>query len=127
MKRGFLSFSKMLAIALTAFALLAGEVFSQSGGTVTIDLAAQNSAFDQKTVTVPAGARVIINFENRDRIPHNVSVYESERAIKVFYYSKIINGMQNVQYEFTAPEKPGTYFFRCDLHPRGMIGDFVVE
>lgn len=117
----------MLSIALTVFGLPAGKVFSQSAGAVTIDLTARNNAFDRRILTVPAGARVIINFNNWDRIPHNVSVYESERASKVIYYGTIINGSQSVQYEFTAPAQPGTYFFRCDLHPRGMIGDFVVE
>ena len=118
---------KMLWIALAAFALLAGNALAQSGGKVRIDLAALNSAFDRKTITVPAGSRVIIHFDNRDRIPHNVSVYENERAVKVIYYGRIINGLQDVQYEFIAPEQPGSYFFRCDLHPRWMIGDFVVE
>ena len=40
---------KMLWIALAAFVLLAGNGFAQSGGTVTIDLAALNSAFDRKS------------------------------------------------------------------------------
>ena len=118
---------KMLWIALAAIALLAGNALAQNSGTVTIALAARNSAFDRETITVPAGSRVIIHFENRDRIPHNVSVYENGRAVKVIYYGRIINGLQDVQYEFTAPAQPGTHFFRCDLHPRGMIGDFVVE
>jgi plastocyanin len=118
---------KMLWIAFAAIALLAGNASAQSGATVTIDLAALNGAFDRQTITVPAYARVVLHFENRDRIPHNVSVYENERAVKVIYYGRIINGLQDVQYEFTAPAQPGTYFFRCDLHPRGMIGDFVVE
>ena len=28
--------------------------------------------------------------------------------------------------EFLAPERPGTFFFRCDLHPKTMTGEFVV-
>jgi plastocyanin len=30
-------------------------------------------------------------------------------------------------YEFDAPEEPGAYFFRCDVHPTAMTGTFRVE
>ena len=93
----------------------------------TIDVTARGVAFDKEILTVPAGARVAIDFVNEDRIPHNVSVYESPKAREVIYYGKIINGLEAVRYEFTAPEQPGVYFFRCDLHPLGMIGSFAVE
>jgi hypothetical protein len=69
MKGGFLSYPVMLAVALTAFGLLAGNAFSQSARAVTIDLTARDTAFDRKAITVPAGAQVIINFDNRGRIP----------------------------------------------------------
>ena len=93
---------------------------------VMVEIVASNSVFDLESIAVPAGARVIIDFDNQDKIPHNVSVYESKEARKIVFYGKIINGLQTVRYEFTAPENPGTYFFRCDLHPKSMIGDFVV-
>lgn len=134
MKRAIPFLPRILPISLALFCLLAWSVFAQKASntpaearTVTIDLVAQEVAFGRQIITVPAGARVIINFINQDRIPHNVSVFESRQARKVIYYGEIINGSQTVQYGFTAPEKPGIYFFRCDLHPRGMIGDFVVE
>ncbi len=112
---------------LAALGLPAGSAFSQSDRTVTVLLQAQDNAFDRETITVPAGARVILEFTNRDRIPHNVSVYETERAKKVIYFGRIINGSDSVRYELTAPEQAGVYFFRCDLHPRGMTGRFVVR
>ena len=125
---------RILLISLALVCVLTGKAIAQKAGntpaetrTVTVDLVAQGNAFDKQIITVPAGARVVISFINQDRIPHNVSVYESRQARKVIYYGRIINGTQTVQYEFTAPEQPGTYFFRCDLHPRGMIGDFIVE
>ena len=30
-----------------------------------------------------------------------------------------------ITYVFTAPAIPGTYYFRCDLHP-SMQGQFIV-
>ncbi|MFW6181683.1 MAG: cupredoxin domain-containing protein [Spirochaetota bacterium] len=133
MKRALWLFPLAL-IVLAVSGLPAGSGFSRSDSdtvaisdTVTIDLQARNNAFDRETVTVPAGARVIITFVNRDRIPHNVSVYETEQARKVIYFGRIINGSESVRYELTAPERAGVYFFRCDLHPRRMTGSFVVQ
>ncbi|HVN74616.1 MAG TPA: hypothetical protein VMT44_08495 [Methanoregula sp.] len=30
-------------------------------------------------------------------------------------------------YRFTAPETPGTYYFRCDVQPSVMNGEFIVR
>jgi plastocyanin len=93
---------------------------------VTIDLVAENIAFDTETITVPAGAEVTINFENRDAVQHNFAVYESSDAGTIIFRGEII-GRGNATYTFTAPEEPGTYFFRCDVHPAQMTGTFVAE
>jgi len=70
---------------------------------------------------------VTMNFENRDDgIPHNVAVYTDSSASRVIFRGEIITGPAEVTYTFTAPEEPGTYFFRCDVHP-SMNGGFVVE
>ncbi|MHB8052837.1 MAG: cupredoxin domain-containing protein [Methanoregula sp.] len=39
----------------------------------------------------------------------------------------IITGGQDITYRFTAPAAPGTYFFRCDVHPSVMKGTFIVR
>jgi plastocyanin len=39
----------------------------------------------------------------------------------------VITGPKKITYTFDAPEKPGTYFFRCDIHPTTMTGQFIVE
>jgi len=96
----------------------------------TIDLVAETIAFDTDSITVPACAQVTISFENRDiGILHNFAVYETSAAQNAIFVGEIIAGPQNITYTytFTAPEQPGTYFFRCDVHPTAMTGDFVVE
>ena len=94
---------------------------------VTIDLTAENIAFDQKTITVPSGADVTVNFENRDSgVPHNFAVYDTDAAKNVIFQGKIITGLAKTTYTFKAPDKPGTYFFRCDVHPTQMTGQFIV-
>ena len=93
---------------------------------VSIDLTAQNIAFDKSTITAPAGAKVTMNFVNKDSMPHNFALYTDSSAATSIFVGKIIN-KGSVTYSFTAPEKPGSYFFRCDVHPVKMTGAFVAQ
>ncbi len=94
---------------------------------VTIDLAANNRMFDKSTITVPAGANVTINFNNQESIPHNFALYETSQAENAIFKGEVITGPRTTVYTFDAPKEPGTYFFRCDIHPQTMTGQFVVE
>ncbi len=99
-----------------------------AGETVTMNLTADNMAFDTDTITVPAGAEVTINFDNQDDgIPHNFAVYENSTAQDPIFQGEIVTGPDTTEYTFTAPEEPGTYYFQCDVHPSQMNGDFIVE
>jgi len=85
-------------------------------------------AFDKTTLTVPAGSQININFDNKDEgIPHNFAVYTDSTATQSIFAGQIITGPATTTYTFTAPSQPGTYFFRCDVHPTTMIGDFIVQ
>jgi len=98
------------------------------GQTVNIDLTAQNVTFSLSTITVPAGAHVVVNFTNQDAMPHDLAVYTDSSARQVIFRGQIITGPNaSVTYSFTAPSQPGTYFFRCDVHPTLMMGQFVVQ
>ncbi len=102
------------------------ETSSNASENVTIAVTAQGMAFNTSTITVPAGANVTIIFNNQDSgIPHNIAFYETSAAKDQIYVGEIINGPRTVNYNFTAPSTPGTYFFRCDVHP-SMRGDFIV-
>ena len=92
----------------------------------TVAIAAENFGFSTETITVGAGAEVTIEFDNRDDgVPHNVSVYTDASAAEAIFVGEIVTGPARVTYTFTAPSEPGTYFFRCDVHP-SMNGAFVV-
>ncbi len=93
---------------------------------VTINLVAQNMAFDKNTITVSAGALVTINFDNRDSVSHNFALYTNSNASTSIFVGQII-GRGTITYTFTAPTTPGNYFFRCDVHPTIMTGTFVVQ
>jgi len=90
-----------------------------------VKITAKNFAFDLSTITVPAGSQVIVEFENEDRAPHNVAFYTTPSLTTTIYKGDIITGPSKITYTFTAPSTPGTYFFRCDVHP-SMQGQFIV-
>jgi plastocyanin len=95
--------------------------------TITIPLTAQNMSFNQTTITVPAGVAVRINFTNQDAgVSHNVAIYENERAERSIFIGEITIGPSTVSYTFAAPDEPGIYYFRCDVHPATMNGQFIV-
>lgn len=99
-----------------------------TGPSVTVDLSAKSFAFDKASITVPAGAAVTLNFTNNDSgVPHNFSLYTDSSAAKAIFVGKIIQGVSTITYQFTAPSTPGTYFFRCDVHPTQMTGSFIVQ
>lgn len=95
--------------------------------TVTIDLTAQNTAFNLNSISVPAGSEVTINFNNMENgIQHNFAVYTNSTANEPIFVGDIITGPSTISYTFTAPAEPGDYFFRCDVHPTQMFGLFIV-
>lgn len=97
------------------------------GEEVSVALSADNIAFDRNTITVPAGARVTMTFNNKEGVAHNFALYETSAADNAIFVGETITGPETITYEFAAPSTPGTYFFRCDVHPTTMTGDFIVE
>ncbi len=93
-----------------------------------VTVTAKNVAFDTKKITVAADKQVTIHFVNQDpsSVQHNIAVYDSPKAAKTIYKGKVIPGGSDIDYTFKTP-KPGTYFFRCDIHPTSMTGTFVVK
>jgi plastocyanin len=96
------------------------------GQSVTINLIAQGMSFDKSTITVPAGAAVTLNFNNKDSAPHNFALYTNSGAGTPIFRGQTISAT-TVIYTFTAPTTPGSYFFRCDVHPTSMTGTFIVQ
>jgi plastocyanin len=94
---------------------------------VTVTVVAKNRAFDTNTIRVPANSRVTIKLENKDPDPHNIAVYDTPEAEQEIFVSDTISGSgSSTSGEFDAPP-PGTYFFRCDVHPVTMTGQLIVE
>ena len=78
-------------------------------------ITAQNLSFGQAEVAVPAGAPFQLTFTNQDSAPHNVAIYTDSSASQAVYQGEIFSSGTRV-YDIPALA-PGTYFFRCDVHP----------
>jgi plastocyanin len=105
-----------------------GTTPGPSTGGNTITVTAAGMAFDTSTITVSAGAHVTITFINNDSgVRHNVAFYTSAAATTVINIGGMTTGVSTLTYTFDAPTTPGTYFFRCDVHPTTMTGEFIVK
>jgi len=95
-----------------------------SGATADVTISALNVAFEQSSVTAPAGKPFTILFDNKDAsVPHDVYIKDSTGA-DVFEGS-IVNGPAQMIYNVPALAA-GTYTFVCSIHSN-MTGTMVVQ
>ena len=96
-----------------------------SGGAIA--LVAKNVAFDQQSLTAPAGAPFQIKFDNQDSgIPHNVAIYGGSSSTNNLFRGTTVTGPGQATYD--VPALPaGAYQFQCDVHPTQMKGTLVVH
>jgi plastocyanin len=119
-------------------ALVAGGLGIVTGGTSadqegtgqkpaeTLMIAAQGIAFNRDTLEPPWGKPFAIEFTNSDvDTPHNVAIYTDSSASTRLFVGEIFPGAASRTYSVPALD-PGTYFFRCDVHPTQMTGSVVV-
>ena len=88
-------------------------------------ISALNIAFDRSEVAVPAGRAFVLVFENRESLPHNVSIYGDVSFRDAKFEGNIFSGPATQPYPVPALA-PGTYRFRCDIHPI-MVGLIVAS
>ena len=111
-------------ISVPAFTFGLGGAATPTAGTVSIS--ARSIAFDASRLTAPAGKRFDISFDNQDaNVPHNVAIYRTSAATNALFRGTIVTGPRSVVYHVPALQ-PGSYFFRCDVHPQ-MKGTLVVR
>ncbi|HEX9410158.1 MAG TPA: cupredoxin domain-containing protein [Actinomycetota bacterium] len=89
-----------------------------------VEVTAKNFQFDPSTLAAPSQAFTLA-FHNDDRgIPHNVAIYTDSSATKALFVGATFSGTKTVDYRAPALS-PGSYFFRCDVHPQ-MTGTLEV-
>lgn len=87
-----------------------------------VEISADNVEFDTDELQVPAGEPFIIRFENKEPLPHNVSIFDGTTAL---FEGEIVTGPTTVDYQVPALDA-GTYDFLCEVHPN-MTGTVVAE
>ena len=68
----------------------------------------------------------MLTFVNDDDVSYSFSLYTNASARTRLFAAKPFRGPGTAVYRFTAPLTPGTYYFRCDLHPVTVNGNFIV-
>ncbi|MFN2545532.1 MAG: cupredoxin domain-containing protein [Actinomycetota bacterium] len=126
--------SVLVSAAFSVFVLAACG--GSSGGTdhhatckpagTRLHVEAQGFKFDTDCLAAPADEAFTIELDNHDSgVPHNVDIMTSADGDTVFK-GDVIDGVKTVTYHVKAM-KPGTYRFRCDVHPSTMQGTFIVS
>jgi plastocyanin len=119
-------------VALLAACSGSGDASDNTGGgTIGVvngaaEINADDLEFDASTIQAPAGEEFTITLNNLESQPHNFAVYVEEGGEQIASSGDPITGPDATD-EVTVPAlEPGTYFFKCDVHPE-MNGSIVVE
>jgi plastocyanin len=99
-------------------------------GTTTVEngearICADDLAFDATTIQAPANEEFNVTFTNAESQPHNVAIYTEEGGEEIVI-GDIITGPNVTNQVAVDALEPGTYYFRCDLHPE-MEGELIVS
>jgi plastocyanin len=91
---------------------------------------ASASGFDKACFGEVASKAFSVEFKNDDTgIPHNWALYTDSSAATLLGGAPdagtFITGPDQTTYQVKALD-PGVYFYRCDIHPTVMFGQFVV-
>ena len=123
----------LATVALAAVAFVAAACGTTNAGNgqpsapASVDpnapaIVAKDIKFVTTQVKVPAGKAFGLSFDNQDGAPHNVAIYADSSASQNLFQGEIFSGATRV-YQVPALA-PGSYFFRCDVHP-DMTGTIV--
>lgn len=116
----------VIGLAATGIESEKGEV-EKAAEPQRIEIGALNISFDKGQLTIEAGRKSVIEFNNREAVSHNVAIFAGADASgKKVFTGEIFSGPEIVEYQVPAIE-PGSYFFRCDVHPTQMTGTIVAE
>jgi plastocyanin len=102
----------------------AGGSAAPSGAAADVTISASNIAFEQSSVTAPAGKAFTILFDNKDAsVPHDVYIRDAG-GTQVFA-GAIVSGPAQTTYNVPSLAA-GSYTFVCSIHSN-MTGTMVVH
>jgi plastocyanin len=91
-----------------------------------LEIAAISNEFDVEELRAPAGS-ITVEFDNRDGgIPHNIHFFKGDDAEGESVAETTLE-VGPIEQTLTFDVEPGTYYYRCDVHPTTMEGTLTVE
>jgi len=90
--------------------------------------AEKSIGFSVTELEAKPGQPVTVTYTNDSKVPHNIAFYDGPDAesTKIVQSETITGPGATTTVSFTAPTEPGSYLFRCELHPLQMMGTLVV-
>jgi cytochrome c oxidase subunit 2 len=93
-------------------------------GPAPIPISAINVLFEQTELNAPADVPFVIEFDNKEAVPHNVAINDASGAS--IFVGEIVTGPIKVTYDIPALAA-GSYPFLCSVHPTTMVGTLTVN
>lgn len=90
-----------------------------------VQISAKDLKFSTSTMSAPANKPFQIAFNNEEGAPHNVAIYSDGSFSNKVFGDDPFGGPKMVTYSVPALS-PGSYAFRCDIHPE-MKGTLEVR
>jgi plastocyanin len=98
---------------------------SSTGGAGPLAITAANLQFSTDKLEMPANVANTLAFTNKDAgTPHNFAIYKDPQYASALFNGAIVTGPATQDYTLPALA-PGTYYFKCDIHPT-MRGELLV-
>ena len=125
MSRLFTSTLLTIAILMTAACSVgsSGPTVAPSIDPDALMISAKDLKFSTSTLSAPADEPFQIAFDNQESALHNVAIYRNSSAAEKVFRSDPFSGPAVVTYD-VPPLAPGSYYFRCDVHP-DMSGELI--
>jgi plastocyanin len=99
---------------------------SPSSGSGGVAITASGIAFQEISLSVPAGKAFQIEFTNNDAgTPHNIAIHKGDASGPEVFKGEIFPGVDTKAYDVPALDA-GAYTFACTVHPT-MVGTMTAQ
>lgn len=92
------------------------------GGSTKATITAQNIAFGKPKLLLTADSEVTVEFDNKEAVVHNFSVWEDDSTTTKIAATETFTGPASKSVSFKTPAAGSKLYFNCTVHP-GMNGD----
>ena len=102
------------------------NIGSPSAGATALTETTTDNKFSDTKFTVKAGTPVTLTVQNKGQAVHNWEVTDTKDDSGKEIKTALTDAGKSNSVTFTI-SKPGTYHFRCEVHPTEMTGTLTVQ